>query len=113
MLWNSYERMGEGKGGRKAFVNAQGRRRLAPVRSVQIRRREGEEKRGSPLAELDLGDGAPSGRWQISIKDGGRGGIHKGCPYREGRGGSIVRDVAWIWYCRSSPNADEGGGQKS
>ena len=61
-----------GEGKEKGFVNAQGRRRLAPVRSKY----GGREKRGSPLAELDLEDGAPSGRWQISIKDGGRGDIH-------------------------------------
>lgn len=39
------------------------------------------------------------------------GAIHKGRPHREGEGkpkADIVREVAWIYYCRSSPNANKG-----
>ena len=41
------------------------------------------------------------------------GTIHKGRPQRGGRGvglkADIVREVAWIYYYRSTQNLDEGG----
>ena len=57
MLWNSYERMGEGEAGGERLCQ-RSRPSTFSASSVGPNTEEGEEKRGSPLAELDLGDGA-------------------------------------------------------
>ena len=45
------------------------------------------------------------------------GAMHKGCLHREVGGGSpkgdMVKEVAWILHCISSPNVDKGEGVKN